>query len=115
MSGGASQSGDEPSYLTQYHLVTLADEGSQNVFADRVAPEVVGAVAAWESGGIQIYPVRLRASGEMIAAETNSLAMQPQAALQTRAVHSSGGMKINRGARSRLSCFVHAEKLSKDV
>ena len=115
MSGGASQSGHQPSDLAQNHFVALADEGSENVLADRVAPEVIGAVAAREGGRVKVYPVRLRASGKVIAAVPDSLAVQPQAALQTRAVHASGRVKIDGGSRSRLCCFAHTEMLSNDV
>jgi hypothetical protein len=56
--------------------------------------------------------VRLVAAGEVIAAETNPFAVQPEAALQAGAVHTSSRVKIDGGPRSRLFCFAHWEMLS---
>jgi hypothetical protein len=115
MSGGASQSSHQASDLAEDHFVTLAYECSEDVLADRVAPEVIGAVAAGEGGGVEVYQVRLRASRTVIAAVADSFAVQPEAALQTRAVHTAGRVEINGGARSSLYCFVHPKIFSNDV
>jgi hypothetical protein len=114
-SGCAAQSRDEASHIAEHHLVSLPDEGSEDVFADRIAPEMVGAVAAWEGVGVEIHPVWLRASREVIAAVANSLAVQTQTALETRAVHPSGRVKIDGRPRPRFFYFAHAEILSNFV
>lgn len=115
ISGGVSQSGYEPTDLAQDHLVPLAYERGENVLADRVAPEVIGAVAAWEGGSVQVHPVGLGASGEVIAAVANLFSVQPEAAFQTGAIYTTGGVEVDGGVRSRLSCFSHVVTLSNRV
>jgi hypothetical protein len=41
-------------------LVTLAEQGSQDVLAHLLAPEVISAVAARQIAGVEIHPVSVR-------------------------------------------------------
>jgi hypothetical protein len=86
---------DEQTKRCEHVLISLAKEGGQDVLADAVPPEVISAVTSREAGGVEVDPVRLRASGDAIAPRPKSDRAQREAPLEPVQVHSAGGLEID--------------------
>jgi hypothetical protein len=63
-------------------FVSLAEQGGQDVLADPLAPEVIGAVAPGEVGGVEVHPVAVLASIDAESARADPLGAEPEASLQ---------------------------------
>ena len=88
---------DEHPQRREHVLISLAQEGGQDVLADPVPPEVISAVAARERGGVEVDPVRLRTSGNAIPPRPDSGGPQRETPLEAVQVHSPGGLEVDGG------------------
>src|SRR5699024_5856527 len=74
----------------QYALVSLAQQGGQDVLADLVAPEMITAVAAWKAGGIEVDPVGLFTASDVVPAGAGACRAKPKAALESIEIYPDG-------------------------
>src|SRR4051812_15082738 len=63
---------DQLAQRREHALVTFAQESGQDVLADLVAPEMISAIAARHSGGVEIHPVGLDATRDAITPRPNA-------------------------------------------
>ena len=86
----------EKSWQRRYDaLVSLTQECGQDVFADLLTPQVIAAVAARVSIGVEVDPVVLSSSGDAVASVANSLTAKPDASLQTVEVNATCGIEVD--------------------
>jgi len=76
-------------------LVSLTQECGQNVFADLLTPQMIAAVAARVSIGVEVDPVILSAPGDAVASVADSLTAKPHASLQTVEVDATCGIEVD--------------------
>jgi hypothetical protein len=79
----------------EHALVPFTQECGQNVFADALTPEMVAAVAARVSGGVEVHPVILGSARDAIAAGADALTAEPEAPLQTVEVDATCGVEVD--------------------
>ena len=92
-----SEMGYEKAKRREHALISFSKEGSQDVLADSVPPEVISAVAAREGGGGEVDPVSLRAAGDAIAPLPESGGVQRETPFEAVQGHTSSGVEVDAG------------------
>jgi hypothetical protein len=76
-------------------LVPLTQECGQNVFADSLTPEVIAAIAARVSRGVEVDPMILGSSCDAVASVAYSLTAKLDASLQTVEIDATDGIEVD--------------------
>lgn len=96
----------------EHPLITLAEQGRQDVLAELVAPQMVAAITAGQARGVEIHPVGVVASCNAIAAGSDAPALKSKAALEAAVIDGNGG-EVDGGVRHRVSRLTDAPKISR--
>jgi hypothetical protein len=75
-------------------LVTFPQECGEDVFADLLAPEVIGAVTAGKVTGVQVDPVGLDPTFHPISPGPDAVRTKPKAPLQAARID-TGGVEVH--------------------
>lgn len=78
----APERGDQTLERHEDPLIPLPEQRGQDVLAEPLAPQVVGTVAAWQVGGIEVHPVAVLASVDPEPARADPLGAEAKAPLQ---------------------------------
>ena len=82
---------DETPQSGEHPLIAFAQEGGEDVLADLLAPEMVAAVAPGQLCAEQVHPMSLDAARNPVAAGTDAVPFELEAALEARRIDGDSG------------------------
>ena len=83
-------------------VVTFAEQRSEDVLADPLAPDVIAAITPRDRGGIEVDPVGMVASDYVVLSVTNTPPVEFERSFESVEINAAGGGEIDAYG----SCFV---------
>jgi hypothetical protein len=86
---------EQAAHRVHHPVMPLAQQCSEDVLAQLVAPQVIAAVAARVRRGVQVHPVVVLATGHVVPPIAHPLALQQEAPPQPVEVHPTHGIEVD--------------------